>query len=60
MTTLEVFDILGRKVATLVNEQKAPGVYHGVLDGTALASGIYLYQLRAGNFIPTHKAPLLK
>lgn len=60
MTTLEVFDILGRRVATLVNEQKQPGAYEVTFDGSRLASGFYVYRLTAGNYISTKKALLLK
>jgi hypothetical protein len=49
--TLEVFNILGQQVATLVNEVKAPGTYATRLDGAGLPSGTYIYRLRsdAGN-----------
>ncbi|MCB9250116.1 MAG: T9SS type A sorting domain-containing protein [Ignavibacteriales bacterium] len=48
-TKLEVFDILGKKVATLVNETKAPGTYEVKFDASKLASGIYFYTLISGN-----------
>ncbi len=48
--TLEVFDLLGRRVATLVDEQQAPGRYE-VLWTPDVASGLYLYRLRAGDFV---------
>ena len=41
MLALKVFDILGREVATLVNEQKSPGNYEVKFDGGKLSSGIY-------------------
>ncbi len=51
---LKVYDILGNEVATLVDEQKEPGVYEVEMntnDGeTNLASGIYIYRIKAGNF----------
>jgi beta-glucanase (GH16 family) len=47
--TLKVYDMLGREVAVLVNEQKAPGSYSLRFDASGLASGVYLYQLEAGN-----------
>jgi hypothetical protein len=49
--TLQVFNILGQEVATLVNEVKAPGTYATRLDGAALPSGTYIYRLQsdAGN-----------
>ena len=64
--TLKVFDILGREVATLVNEQKAPGNCEVTFDasqterGRSMASGVYIYQLRAGDFIQTKKLLLMK
>ena len=47
--TLKVFDLLGREIATLVNEEKPAGEYEVEFDGSALTSGIYFYQLKAGN-----------
>jgi photosystem II stability/assembly factor-like uncharacterized protein len=58
--SLIVFDLLGRKVLTLVNEEKPIGNYEVEFDGTYLSSGIYFYQLRAGGFIQTKKMILLK
>lgn len=59
--TLEVFDILGRKVATLLNaEQKPAGRYIVNFDASNLASGMYIYRLRAGNSIITKKLTLIK
>jgi hypothetical protein len=58
--TLKVYDILGREVATLVNEEKQPGVYEVEFDAAELASGIYYYQLKAGSFIETNKMIYLK
>jgi hypothetical protein len=58
--TLKVVDILGREVATLVNEQKPAGVYQILFDASALTSGVYFYKLQAGSFIDTRKMILLK
>ena len=62
--TLKVFDILGNEVATLVNEEQAPGVYEVEFSTSSgirqLGSGIYLYQLKAGTFIETKKMILIK
>ncbi len=55
-----VFDILGREVKTLVNEQKPTGIYEFIFDGSKLSSGIYFYQLSAGDFIQTKKLMLIK
>ncbi|MGB5849035.1 MAG: T9SS type A sorting domain-containing protein, partial [Ignavibacteriaceae bacterium] len=58
--TIKVYDILGNGIATLVNEEKPAGSYEVEFDGTVLPSGIYFYQLRAGNFIETKKMVILK
>ncbi len=60
LVTLRVFDALGREAAVLVNEEKSSGSYSVKFDGSNLASGIYLYQLRAGAFVQTRKMILLK
>ncbi len=57
---LKVFDLLGREVATLVNEEMKPGIYEKTLDGSALASGIYFYHLTAASFSQTKKFVLLR
>ena len=58
--TLKVYDILGNEVATLVNEDKAPGVYESEFSANNLASGIYIYHLRASDFTETKKMVLLR
>ena len=59
--TIQVFDISGKVVATLVdNEMLAPGSHQRIFDAGHLASGIYLYRMRAGNFEQTRKLTLLK
>ena len=58
--TLEVYDILGRKVATLINGEKPAGNYHVEFNGSNLATGVYLYRLHAGNFSAVKKLILLK
>ena len=45
-TTLRVYDVLGREVAVLVHEWKAPGRYQVVFDGSGLASGMYFCRLQ--------------
>lgn len=60
MTILKVYDLLGRKVATLANEQMEPGTYTVKFDGSALSSGVYLYQLKSGGFVQTKKFVLQK
>jgi hypothetical protein len=44
-TSLRVFDVLGREVATLVNEKKEAGSYQVKFDGTGLSNGLYIYRL---------------
>ncbi len=57
---LEVFNVLGQKVATLVDGIEQPGL-HGVrFDGANLPSGLYFYRLEAGNFTQTRRLVLLK
>ena len=58
--TLKVFDILGDEVAILVNEEKFAGHYSVKFDGSTLSSGVYFYQIRAGEFTDTKKFVLLK
>ncbi|MCL5029783.1 MAG: T9SS type A sorting domain-containing protein [Bacteroidetes bacterium] len=58
--SLKVYDVLGREVATLVNEVQSPGEYVKTLHATSLPSGIYLYKLTAGNFVSTKKMIILK
>lgn len=60
LVTLKVYDVLGREVATLVNEKKPAGTYTITFDASGLASGVYLYRLQAGNFSATNKFLLLK
>jgi len=58
--TLKVYDILGREVATLVNEKKSPGNYTVRFNAAGLASGVYLYRVTAGNFAQTKKMMVVK
>jgi hypothetical protein len=63
--SLEVYDVLGNEITTLVNEELSAGSYEVEFNSTglihqALPSGIYFYQLRAGNYVETKKMILLK
>ncbi len=58
--SLKVYDVLGNEIMTLVNEPKAAGSYQVELDASALTSGVYFYQLKAGNLVQTKKMILLK
>jgi hypothetical protein len=57
---ITVFDILGKEVTTLVNEQKNAGYYEVKFDASNLASGLYFYKIEAGTFIETKKMMLIK
>jgi hypothetical protein len=57
---LSVYDILGREVAVLVNESKAPGEYEVRFNASELSSGVYFYRLTAGDFVQTRKMVLAK
>ncbi len=57
---LVVYDILGRVIATPVDENQQPGAYRVMLDGTKLSSGLYFYQLTAGDFNLVKRMLLIK
>jgi len=58
--SLKIYDILGREVSTLVNEELNPGTYEVNWDAGNFASGIYLYKLSADDFIQVKKMVLVK
>ena len=62
--TLKIYDVLGNEIAILVDEEKAPGNYEVEFQSTVvshqLASGIYYYQLKSGEFIQSKKMILMK
>jgi hypothetical protein len=60
VVTLKVYDVLGREVATLVDEEMSPGTYEVVWDASAVASGVYYYQLQARNFVAKKKLMVLR
>lgn len=60
LITLKVYNILGKEIATLVNEELAAGEHEVKFDATDLPSGIYFYQLNAGTFVRTNKMVYLK
>ncbi len=60
IVTLKIYDILGREVATLVNEEKVAGKYEVNFNASSLASGVYIYKIQAGSFINSKKMILLK
>ena len=58
--TLRVYNLLGEEVSTLVNEVKQSGKYEVKFNGSDLTSGVYFYQMKAGNFSDTKKFILMK
>lgn len=58
--TLDVYNSIGQKVASLVNETKSAGSYEVSFDAARLSSGIYFYQISSGNFTDTKKMILMK
>ena len=60
MTILKIYDITGREIQTLVNEKLNPGTYEVTFDGSNFASGVYFYQLKAGEYSETKTMILLK
>jgi hypothetical protein len=70
LVTIKVYDILGKEIATLVNEEKsagnysvqfsANGGYASGRNGGNLSSGIYFYRMQSGNYSQTKKLVLLK
>ena len=61
MTTVKVYDVLGKEVRTLVNEMKSAGSFEVDFDGSNLSSGIYFYSMRInGEIIETKSMVLLK
>ncbi len=59
-TTLKVFDVLGREVATLLDREMSAGKHSVIFDAKNLSSGIYLYQIKSGSFMATRKMTLMK
>ncbi|MGA8265493.1 MAG: T9SS type A sorting domain-containing protein, partial [Ignavibacteriaceae bacterium] len=60
LVTLKVYDVLGREVATLVNEEKHTGRYNVTFSASKYSSGVYFYRITAGNFSQIKKMVLLK
>jgi hypothetical protein len=58
--SLRIYDLLGREVAVLVNEEKAAGIYTARWDASGMPSGIYFYRLTSGEFAQTRKLVLMK
>jgi hypothetical protein len=58
--TLKIYDLLGKEVATLMNENQQPGSYQATFYASSLPSGVYMYQLKAGAFSQSRKMLLVK
>ena len=59
-TRIQIYDIAGKQVATLLDEMKNPGYYEVKFDASELPSGVYIYRLQAGEFVETKKLVFLK
>jgi hypothetical protein len=58
--TLRIFDVSGRLVRTLADEEMPAGVHRKIWDATGVATGVYFYRIQAGDFVQTRKLVLLK
>jgi len=58
--TLEIYDILGRKIETLINEFQAPGSYAVTWDASHISSGMYFYRFQAGEYSATKRMTIIK
>ena len=60
LVTLKVYDVLGKEIATLVNENKPAGLYEAEFDASSLPSGMYIYKIQSGQFSDVKKMLLTK
>jgi hypothetical protein len=60
LVTLKVYNVLGKEVMTLLNEKKPAGTYRVNFNAAGLGSGVYFYQLKAGNFTEKKKMVVIK
>ena len=60
LVTMKIYDVLGKEVATLINEVKNPGNYIVEFDGGNLSSGVYFYKIQVGDFSSIKRMVLLK
>jgi Secretion system C-terminal sorting domain len=58
--TIKIYDVLGREVAMIVNENKLTGNYSVQFNASKLVSGVYFYKMQAGDFSQTKKLILVK
>ena len=57
---MTVYDITGREVTVLVNENKNPGIYSVDFNASSLSSGVYFYRMVSGSFTDTKKMLVIK
>jgi hypothetical protein len=60
LVTLKVYDVLGKEIITLVNENKAAGINEAEFNASQLPSGMYIYKIQAGQFSDVKKMLLIK
>jgi plastocyanin len=60
LVTIKVYDVLGKEMETLINEEKPAGTFEVEFNGGVLSSGIYFYRIKAGDFVETKKMVLMK
>ena len=60
MVSINIYDILGKEIKTLVNEQKTTGRYKVKFDASDLASGVYIYRIQVNDFVSAKKMLLVK
>lgn len=60
LVTLKIYDIRGKEISILINENQKPGIYEIQFDGDNLPSGVYFYRIRAGDFVQVKKMALIK
>jgi len=58
--TLAVYDVLGREVAFLVREEQEAGRHEVRFDGSGVAGGVYIYRIRAGDFVQARKLLIIR
>ena len=58
--TIKIYDVLGKEVVTLVNEEMPAGIHEVNFESNDLTSGLYLYKISAGGFEQTRKMLLVK
>ena len=58
--SLKIYNVLGKELVTLVNDNLSPGTYKVAFDGSAYSSGVYFYKLQTEDFQETKRMILLK